>query len=129
MPVTWSLDDSADFVRVLYIEPYTFDEWRHMVEELRRNPLFAFQRRIGALIDRTHAGPPPPDFVESVAAYVSQHPLVLKGRRLAFVAGDMESMAHAWVHARIYEEAGAISTVFAAEADAQAWLREAADEE
>jgi hypothetical protein len=129
VPVTWSLDEGADFARVLYIEPYTFDEWRDTIEELRRNPLFAFRRRIGGLIDRTHAGPPPADFDNSVAAYIGRHPLLLKGRRLAFVAVDTDSLADAWQHARMYEEAGAISTVFGAETDAAAWLREAADEE
>ena len=123
------MDDSAGFVRVICLEPYTFDEWHHMIEDLRRNPLFAFRRRIGGLIDLAHAGPPPPDFEASIAAHIGQHPLLVKGRRIAFVAVDTESMADAWQHARVYEEAGAISTVFTADADAAAWLREAADEE
>lgn len=119
------MDEGGDFVRVFYTEPYTFDEWRSVIEELRRNPLFAFQRRIGGLIDRTHAGPPPTEFTDAVAAYISQHPLLLKGRRLAFVAHDTESAADAWLHARMYEEAGAISTVFSSQDDAVGWLREA----
>jgi hypothetical protein len=122
------MDEGGDFVRVCYTEPYTFDEWRSVVEELRRNPLFAFQRRIGGLIDRTHVGPPATEFIEAVAAYISQHPLLLKGRRLAFVAHDTESAADAWLHARMYEEAGAISTVFTSQDDAAGWLREAATE-
>jgi hypothetical protein len=65
------MDEGGDFVRVFYTEPYTFDEWLSVVEELRRNPLFAFQRRIGSLIDRTHVGPPPTEFTEAVAAYIS----------------------------------------------------------
>lgn len=46
---------------------------------------------------------------------------------MAFVAPDMESAAEAWRQARLYEEAGAISTVFSSMAEAEAWLREATD--
>jgi hypothetical protein len=120
------MDPGGAFVRVVYTQPYSFDEWRTVIEVLRRDPLFAFQRRIGALIDRSGVGPSSADFIDAVAAYVQRHPLLLKGRRLAFVARDHESTADAWQLARMYEEAGAISTVFGSRPDAEGWLREAA---
>jgi hypothetical protein len=52
----------------------------------------------------------------------------VKGRRIAFVARDTESTAEAWLQARTYEEAGAISTVFGSTADAESWLLEGATE-
>lgn len=123
------MDPGGAFVRVVYTQPYTFDQWRAVIEELRRDPVFTFQRHIGALIDRSRVGPPSSDFVDAVGAYVQQHPLILKGRRLAFVARGPESTADAWQLARMYEEAGAISTVFGSRPDAEGWLREAASGE
>ena len=123
------MDPSGDFIRVLYTHPYSFDDWRAVVEALRRDQVFAFQRRIGALIDRSHVDPPSGDFVDAVAAYFLKHPILLKRRRLAFLASDTVSAADAWQQARQYEEVGAISTVFSSESDAEAWLREAAAEE
>lgn len=123
------MDAVSGFVRIRYTDPYTFEEWRTVVEELRRDHVFAFQRRIGGLADRTRAGAPDEEFMEAVAAYIAAHPLVVKGRRVAFVARETESAAAAWRHARMYEEAGAISTVFSGESEAEAWLREGIDAE
>ena len=50
------MDAAEHFVRVSYIDPCTFEEWRDAVEDLRRNPVFLFQRQIGVLVDRTHVG-------------------------------------------------------------------------
>jgi hypothetical protein len=125
VPVTWQMEGAADMVRVRYTEPYSFDDWQEVLEELRDNPIITFRRQIGGLIDRAGVGPPDQAFIRQVADYMSTHSVLMRRRRLAFVVRDKECARSVWLLAMVYEEAGAISAVFSSEPEACAWLREA----
>jgi hypothetical protein len=122
VPVTWAFDAAARIVRVRYTEPYAFDEWHAMIEEFRARPGFPFQRDIGVLVDWTSLGVPCSDFRGRIASYVATFPLVLKGRRIAIVVNDQRAAPAAWQQAEVYEDAGAVSTVFRSRTDAERWL-------
>jgi hypothetical protein len=126
VPVTWSVDDERGMVRVRYTEPYTFEEWRTAVEEVERTlagSASPFHHEIRGLVDRAEVGPPPDAFTRAVAAYVLRRPLILSGRRIVFVVRDKESAAVAWRQAVLYQGAGAVSSVFRSQDDAEDWLR------
>jgi hypothetical protein len=124
MPIAWRLDVAAGLLLVEYSDPYSFEEWRDVIDGVRREPLFSFQRQIGVSVDWTRVGAPSALFNRSVAAYLTQHPVMLKGRRVAFVTGDEESLAAARTQAMAFEDAGAMSAVFQSAEMAHAWLRE-----
>lgn len=122
MPVTWAFDAAARIIRVRYTNPYSFEEWQAMVEEFRGRPGFPFQRDIGVLVDWTSLGVPSHDFRDRIMSYVAAFPLLLKGRRIAIVVSDEGAARAAWQQAEVYEEAGAVSTVFRSRPDAERWL-------
>jgi hypothetical protein len=124
MPIVWRLDAAAGLLLVEYSEPYTFEEWLEAINAVRREPLFSFQRRVGVSVDWTRIQAPSAFFTRSVVAYLEQHPVVLKERRVAFVTADEDGLSAARIQAMAFENAGATAAVFQAADVAHAWLRE-----
>jgi hypothetical protein len=124
VPVSWNLEEAAGLVTVEYTAPCTFDEWRSVIEQVRRNPTFAFQRRIGVLSNRALLAELPPWLTQSMATYVSRYPGILRGRRIALVVNDEHAYGEAGIQATMCEEAGARSQVFYSERIARIWLAE-----
>jgi hypothetical protein len=125
MPLWCVVDQTAPFARVHYTDPYSFDDWRRALERLGADSTFAFRRQMGVLSDRTEVGPVPRLFRQKVATYLATHASILRDRRIAIVVRDAKSALPAWRLATVYEEAGAISTVFQSRSEAEQWLRAA----
>ena len=125
MPVSCVVDKTVPFARVHYIEPYSFDDWRRVLQRLRADSTFAFRRQIGVLSDRTEVGPVPPLFTQTVATYLATHASILRDRRMGIAVRDAESTVAAWRLATVYEEAGAFCTVFQSRCEAERWLQPA----
>jgi hypothetical protein len=124
MALTWDLDSAAQLVRVRYTPPYTFEEWRAMIEDFSMRQGFPFQRHIGILVDWTEGGIPSPEFLERIASYVATHSVMLRGRRIAILVRDEKAIFAGWRQAERYEELGAVSTVFRSRLEAETWLRD-----
>lgn len=125
MPVSCVVEKTAPFARVYYTDPYSFDDWRRVFEQLRADSMFAFRRQIGVLSDRTQVGPVPPLFTQTVATYLATHASILRGRRIAIVVRDAQSTLAVCRLATVYEEAGAFCAVFQSRAEAERWLQPA----
>jgi hypothetical protein len=124
LPVSWTLDNATEIVRIEYAQPYTFDEWRWVSEQLRSHPQVGFRRDIGFLTNRADLGVPSDAFTEAALRYAMRFPAMLRGRKIAFVARTARGYEVARWQSRVYEDAGAIATPFLSRDAAEIWLRE-----
>jgi hypothetical protein len=122
VPVSYVIDHTSLFIRVHYADPYSFDDWRRMIDELRVQPAFIFRRHIGVLSDRTEVGPAPQLFTQLVGSYLATHAPFLRDRRIAIVVRDVESALSVWPLASLCEAAGAVCALFESRPEAEGWL-------
>jgi hypothetical protein len=114
MPLVWNVEESSRVVRMRYIEPVAFTEWRaaHNASS------------VGMLIDRRAVPPLATTFAQAIASYLASHRNIFEGRRIAIlvtVAGDA-CYGMARMQGYLNGSAGAVTAVFTSEREAIAWL-------
>lgn len=125
MPLMWNLDGSSRVVRMRYVAPVAFAEWRDAHDAAL--PALSADLSVGLLIDRRDAPPPPTTFAQAIASYLASHRAIFSGRRIAILvtaAGDA-AYGMARMQGILNESAGAVTCVFTSELEALVWLRSA----
>jgi hypothetical protein len=124
LPITIDPHSSPGIVCVRYTAPFTFAEWCDVADRLRADLALAFDPNLGLLIDRTAVRRPEGWFIKGLVDYLASHKGFMRGRRIAIVVSDADAAQSAWMQAMLYEDAGAVSSVFTTIRAAEAWLRQ-----
>jgi hypothetical protein len=125
MPLVWNLDGVSRVVRMRYIAPIAFTEWRDAHDASL--PALSGDRSVGLLLDRRDVPPPATAFAQAIASYLASHRTIFEGRRIAIlvtVAGDA-CYGMARMQSVLNESAGAVTCVFTSELEALVWLASA----
>lgn len=121
MPIDGSVDAARRLVRIVYLDPFTLDEWRKTMDQVRSAPGFASGFRW--LIDRRRGGPPDTAFARGVADYLDRHRLTIGAARVAILVRDVSTdHGMARMQEALNDFAGVETRAFKAEADAVRWL-------
>jgi hypothetical protein len=122
MPLVWNIEESSRVVRMRYIEPVAFTEWREAHNASL--PALSGDLSVGMLIDRRDVPPLATAFAQAIASYLASHRNIFEGRRIAIlvtVAGDA-CYGMARMQGYLNGSAGAVTAVFTSEREAIAWL-------
>lgn len=85
MPVFWRESLKGPWPIVVYIDPYSFDEARRVMNDIFRHTISAPAFRL--LVDRRHCAPPDTEFVRRIVGLVATHSDRLDGSQVALVVG------------------------------------------
>jgi hypothetical protein len=122
MPLAWNLDEDSNVLRMRYVEPVAFTEWREAHDASL--PALSGDRSVGLLLDRRDVAPLATAFAQAIASYLASHRNIFSGRRIAILvtrAGDA-CYGMARMQGYLNDSSGAVTCVFTSEDEALAWL-------
>jgi hypothetical protein len=91
MPITWAVNGTRRLVHVTISDPYTFQEWETVANEVLQHPDFVPGLRL--LVDRRQASAPTTAFVRGIIDFGLKHTEQLGSVRTAVVVAD-QSVAY-----------------------------------